>query len=239
MFTITKGLQSSVQSTINELKISLLHHKELHRTKQFRGNQNLKLHLGCGDTIKEGFINIDLTKKADLRLDLRENLPFSDDSCVLIYSEHFLEHLNYPGEVTVFLNECYRILKPGGMFSAGVPDTEWVMLAYAEQIFPHSFPYPIQNKFHTEWGERYSAWLEWCDKNKWHPPWCRTKMEHINYHLRQGAEHRFAYDFETLQHILKVTGFNEIKQRNFNAELDSMGRKIGTLYVDAMKPLIR
>jgi predicted SAM-dependent methyltransferase len=232
---ITKGLRSSVQSAINELNIFLLHNKGLHRTKHFRNNQNLKLHLGCGDNVKEGFINIDLTKKADLQLDLRENLPFSDNSCLLIYSEHFLEHLVYPDEVTLFLNECHRILKPGGMFSVGVPDTEWIMLAYAEQIFPHCFPYPIQNKFHAEWGNRYSAWLEWCDKNKWHAPWCKTKMEHINYHFRNGVEHHFAYDFETLKHILHLVGFREIKQRDYNAELDSISRKIGTLYVDAMK----
>jgi hypothetical protein len=60
-------------------------------------------------------------------------------------------------------------------------------------------------------------------------------MEHINYAFRQGNEHRFAYDFETMKHILEKSGFIEVKRRDFNYELDSDERKLGTLYVEAIK----
>lgn len=233
----TKRLRYSIQNVITEFKIYLIHCKGLHRAHYFLNKNDLKLHLGCGSNIKKGFINIDLSKGADLRLDLRERLPFSINSCLIIYSEHFLEHLDYPDQAIFFMKESYRILKPGGVFSVGVPDTEWVILAYAEQLFPDSFPYPIENKYFAKWGERYSAWFQWGEKKGWHPN-CVTKMEHLNYHFRQGTRHRFAYDFETLKYILELAGFGEVKRRDFDPELDSEGRKIGTLYVEAIKPNI-
>ena len=64
-------------------------------------------------------------------------------------------------------------------------------------------------------------------------------MEHINFHFRQGTEHRFAYDFETMEQALKEAGFVEIRQRKFVSDLDSKSRELGTLYVNAMKPLIK
>jgi hypothetical protein len=62
-------------------------------------------------------------------------------------------------------------------------------------------------------------------------------MEHINFHFRQGFEHRFAYDFETMEHALKEAGFVEIRQREFDSDLDSKNRELGTLYVNPLKPL--
>jgi hypothetical protein len=73
-------------------------------------------------------------------------------------------------------------------------------------------------------------------KAHWHPSWCSTPLEHINYHFRQGTEHRFAYDLETLSCTLAMAGFENIRQRDFDGELDDERRKQGTLYVDARKP---
>ena len=70
----------------------------------------------------------------------------------------------------------------------------------------------------------------------WHPEWCRTRIEHINFHFRQDDEHRFAYDFETLQKVLADAGFIEIEQRDFDESMDTASRRIGTLYVKALKP---
>jgi hypothetical protein len=60
-------------------------------------------------------------------------------------------------------------------------------------------------------------------------------MESINYHFRQDGEHRFAHDYETLHHVLAEAGFRDIRRRAFDATLDTENRKIGTLYVDAVK----
>ena len=63
-----------------------------------------------------------------------------------------------------------------------------------------------------------------------------TRMEHINYHFRQGGEHRFAYDFETLKYVLEKAGFIQVRRRDFDPLLDSRDRELGTLYVEGFKP---
>jgi hypothetical protein len=61
-------------------------------------------------------------------------------------------------------------------------------------------------------------------------------MHNLNYHFRQGREHKYAYDFETLAQILSMGGFASIVRRPFNPNLDDERREQGTLYVDAKKP---
>ena len=97
--------------------------------------------------------------------------------------------------------------------SVGVPDTEWPLMEYA--------------------GVGEDGYFEYA--GKWHPPWCVTEMEHINQHFRQDGEHRFAFDFRTVQHLLETAGFTEVKQRSFDSDLDSEPRRVGTLYVCAHK----
>jgi len=62
-------------------------------------------------------------------------------------------------------------------------------------------------------------------------------MHCINYHFRQDGEHKYAYDFETLAHVLGEIGFESVQQRLFNQEVDDASRKM-VLYVDAYKPNI-
>jgi predicted SAM-dependent methyltransferase len=183
--------------------------------KQYAERVSLKLNIGCGFNQKEGWVNIDLLPNAALSFDLREPIPLPSCSSSFIYSEHFLEHLDYPEDAKSFLAECYRLLEPGGRFSVGVPDTGLALREYA--------------------GLGDGRYFELA-KSIWHPSWCRTRLEHINYHFRQDGEHRFAYDFETLQHVLAEIGFSQISQRSFDPTLDSEHRRLGTLYANAAKP---
>lgn len=210
----SRGLWKALRLVRSEWRIMRLHRQGVAKARRFAGWVNLKLHLGCGSNIKPGFLNIDLDPQADLTLDLREALPFDDNSCDLVYSEHFLEHLDYPETVLGLLMECRRVLAPGGVFSAGVPDTEWPLLEYA--------------------GVRKDGYFNLA-KTRWHPPWCVTELEHINYHFRQGQEHQFAYDFKTLHRALERAGFAEVRRREFKCELDSSKWEQGTLYVEARK----
>ncbi|WP_333674854.1 class I SAM-dependent methyltransferase [Glutamicibacter sp.] len=108
----------------------------------------LKLHLACGQQKREGYVGVDIVKTAttDVVADLMAfPLPWKDGEVSEIICEHFLEHIpncNY-GEITrfepngnlsynnsefngkdfliVFMNECYRILKPDGVMKVVVP----------------------------------------------------------------------------------------------------------------------
>ena len=211
---MTVGFREALGKTLIELRTMRKHRLAVRKARKYRGQTGLKLNLGCGRNGKAGWINIDLTNKADLTLDLREPLPFDDDSCSMVYSEHFLEHLDYPEKVLFLLRECFRVLYAGGRISIGVPDTEWPL-----------------NEYSGQWQDGYFSKA----KELWHPKWCETKVEHVNYHFRQGDEHRFAYDCETLCHVLKKAGFVDTRRRTFELELDSPERELGTLYVSAVK----
>ncbi len=211
----TAGLRSSLLNVRREIKIFRKHRKGIRLAKEFIGQQSLRLHVGCGSKIKHDFINIDFTSQADIALDMREPFPFLDNSCSIIYSEHFLEHLDYPESTHSFLKECFRILEPGCLFSVGVPDTAWPIAEYSRQR-----------------NEGYFRIV----KEGGHPSWCQTEMEHLNFHFRNDEEHRFAYDFHTLAHALTKAGFENVQRRDFDPTLDSEDRHLGPLYADASKP---
>ena len=52
------------------------------------------LHVGCGDSILDGFLNTDVFKNglADYGVDLRFPLPFQNLSFQGIYAHHVIEH---------------------------------------------------------------------------------------------------------------------------------------------------
>jgi predicted SAM-dependent methyltransferase len=209
----TAGLRRAVRDLAEEFRIQRIHRASLRRVQRYSAS-NLKLNVGCGPNLKNGWVNIDLSEKADLRLDLREPLPFANESVSIIYSEHFFEHLEYPVQALNFLTESLRVLQPGGCFSVAVPDSEWPVKSYASDD---------------------DAYFLMAQKH-WHPAWCNTQMHNLNYHFRQGREHKYAYDFETLAKTLSEAGFLSITKREFSPSLDDVSRAPGTLYVDACKP---
>lgn len=218
----TAGVRQSCLDAWGEIRLQRRHFASLKKARQLRRSADLKLNLGCGPCLKSGWINIDIDSPgADLQLDLREKLPFPDARASFVYCEHFFEHLEYPSSAMSFLRECWRVLKPGGVFSLGVPDTEWPIVSYAT-------------------GD--PAYFELA-RARFHPAWCNTRMHNLNYHFRQGREHKYAYDLETLTKILEEAGFVSVVRRPFNPELDSasrmvesLPRKTAGLYVDARKP---
>jgi predicted SAM-dependent methyltransferase len=208
----TAGFRRALSDLLEEFHNQRYHRAALRRVHQYSA-RNLKLNVGCGPNSKEGWVNIDQSDKADLQLDLREPLPFGTGSVSMVYSEHFFEHLEYPDQALNFLKESLRVLQPGGLFSVGVPDAEWPLKSYAngdEEFFVIS-------------------------RQRWHPAWCNTRMHQLNYLFRQGRQHKYAYDYETLALILHEVGFVSIVRRSFNPGLDNEQREWGTLYIDARK----
>ena len=81
------GLRGATRNFADEVVIRKRHLQGVFKARKYRGQYGMAMHLGSGDRIKEGWVNIDLNPAADLTLDLRERLPFADNSFRLIYSE--------------------------------------------------------------------------------------------------------------------------------------------------------
>ncbi|MEW6072940.1 MAG: class I SAM-dependent methyltransferase [Planctomycetota bacterium] len=78
-----------------------------------------RLNLGAGRTHIPGFVNIDISRRADITLDLgRDRLPFADDSVSLVFSYHTLEHVT---DYLFAVAEIHRVLRHGGRFLVGLP----------------------------------------------------------------------------------------------------------------------
>lgn len=88
----------------------------------------LKLHLGCGDYWFDGYINIDHAVLAgtDIILDLRERLPFQDQTIQIIESHEFVEHFT-KAEIDTILEDWKRVLVDNGTVITVVPDIEELM----------------------------------------------------------------------------------------------------------------
>lgn len=101
------------------------------------------LNLGCGGArFPEPWINVDTlreqlvigTPERDnldaepnyVEHDLRETLPWHDDSVDGILAQHLIEHLPCHDAVRL-LAECRRVLIPGGVVVASVPDAEYFL----------------------------------------------------------------------------------------------------------------
>jgi predicted SAM-dependent methyltransferase len=212
------GELAALKTLHTERKISRYHRQGIAAIRKNDLSHPSKINLGSGKIVKSGYLNVDLFPGGDVTLDLRRPLPFDSNATEVIISEHFFEHVEYPGTVGALLKECLRVLKPGGTLRVSVPDTEWPLRDYCSG------------------GESsYSQALR--DNPRWHPPECETRIEHINYHFRQGGEHLFAYDFETLAKAFRAAGFVDVRRLDANPDLDSEHRLIGSLIVSGRKPI--
>ena len=129
---LSPGELSALRHLLSEFRISRHHRCGLRKIKRMSWSAPARLNLGSGAHCKDGYLNVDVFPGGDLTLDLRRNLPFESNCCEQIFSEHCIEHFDYPDAVSHLLQECLRILKPSGVLRFSVPDTEWPLLSYAE-----------------------------------------------------------------------------------------------------------
>jgi len=89
------------------------------------------VNLGCGNKYHENWMNFDFKSNNEevQEFDLNKKLPFKDNTIDVVYSSHVLEHFS-KDKAPVFLDECYRILRPEGIIRIVVPDLEQLMKNY-------------------------------------------------------------------------------------------------------------
>ena len=74
-----------------------------------------KIEFGANGRKMDGWIGTDIDTA-----DIRKPLNWSDNSCEMLYASHVLEHVGSHHAVQ-FLQECHRILIPGGTLRLVVP----------------------------------------------------------------------------------------------------------------------
>ena len=93
------------------------------------------LNLGCGHRHHPAWVNVDFhsTGPGVIAHDLNHGVPFADSSFDAVYHSHLLEH--FPKRYApVFLQECFRVLKPGGIIRVAVPDLEQIARLYLDLL---------------------------------------------------------------------------------------------------------
>lgn len=84
---------------------------------------DIKLDFGCGPNKKAGFLGVDAISfpNVDYVLNVAKDLwPWADNSVSEGHASHFLEHLTATERIH-FMNELYRVLKPGATCLIIVP----------------------------------------------------------------------------------------------------------------------
>jgi predicted SAM-dependent methyltransferase len=85
----------------------------------------IRLHIG-GWEPRKGWTIMDVRPGPDVDMvgSARDLRHLADSSVIEIYASHVYEHLGYVREFPEALREAHRVLKPGGLFRAGVPDMD-------------------------------------------------------------------------------------------------------------------
>ncbi|MFC1484259.1 glycosyltransferase [Candidatus Neomarinimicrobiota bacterium] len=138
------------------------------------------LNIGSGKQKLPGFINIDIEPDADVQADVREGLPFANNSVQGIYSEHFIEHLTQ-ADGFAFFRECRRILTQDGILRIATPDLDALVDDY------------VADHRHPDW-ERFGY------------SWVANRCEMINLAMREWG-HRWSYNEEELARVAGLAGF--------------------------------
>lgn len=110
---------------------------KLKKKRKAEEASKLRLDLGCGKNVREGFEGVDIRDFGQKhRVDLTKKWPWKDGTVDEAHCSHFVEHLK-PKERIHFANELYRVLKPGA--TAMVITPHWASTrAYGDMT--HEWP---------------------------------------------------------------------------------------------------
>jgi len=193
-----------------------------------------RIHVGCGDVFLPGWLNIlyegregygrvkTFQDATYLNYNLLNPWPIDDETISYISGSHFIEHLELSDGI-VFLQECYRVLKKGGVVRLSCPDLE----TYATQ-------YVANNVAFFNHPEIQKAC---CFKDAVTPGEIFIAKAYDS-----GGAHKWFYDFDSLKHIAERAGFTAVyKRERLTGEcpdlekLEPPQREIETVYCEAIK----
>jgi len=198
---------------IRERYILLKNQKKLSKNVAQKENANTPIFIEFGSTTpRKNWITIDVAQGADIILDITCEFPLKSNCVDKIYTSHLLEHFQYKDLIQI-LNEFYRILKIGGELSICIPDATIYIDAY--QRNDEDLKSALNN-------------LGYFD----HP---FTRIDLLNYIAYMGSVHKYMFEFENIESILNVVGFNKVCKREFEHKMDLEIRRDESIFVLAVK----
>jgi predicted SAM-dependent methyltransferase len=178
-----------------------------------KNKEKLYLEIGAGNKKgKNGWVTLDLNMNSDICWDLREGIPFPNESIHKIYSSHFFEHL-YFDEGQLLLNECLRVLVKDGIFSICVPNSRPYIESYLKG---------------NELDERKFFKYKSAYNNT-------SRIDYVNYIAYMGKQHKYMFDEENLVAVLQKANFRNVQLREFDPDLDKKERDFQSIYAEARK----
>lgn len=168
-----------------------------------------KLHIGCGDNVLDGWLNVDLYPLSQhiVHLDATTPFPIGDEAFEYIFSEHMIEHISYP-QGQAMLSECHRILKNEGKIRVSTPDLAFLIGLYQDEK--------------SDLQKRYIEWV--ADRIARVAP-CDADTFVINHYVRAWG-HQFIYDEKTLRQSLEKAGFSNVRSWKLNESEDEVFRDL-------------
>ena len=149
----------------------------------------VKLNVGSGSNVINGWTNIDINDHAGVMVrDVKLGLPFDDNSVDFIFSEHFIEHLT-KNEGIGFFNECYRVLKPGGVVRTSTFDIDDIMKLCGSP---------------EEWERGREGYLQGLFYHY-------TRVDFFNFCVFEEGAHKCMYAPEYLVEVLSMCKFTNFK----------------------------
>ena len=150
---------------------------------RYASARDLLVNVGCGSRGLDGWVNIDSVpgRGETCVRDCRKALPLASASARGIFTEHFLEHLDYYEEAPIFLRECRRVLAAGGILRVIVPDGAKYLEAYcAGDLSAMGNFSPLVSLDPDSDAAPFSIERQVLP--------FQTKMEVVNYHFRQNGQ---------------------------------------------------
>ncbi|MEH2048731.1 class I SAM-dependent methyltransferase [Nostoc sp.] len=124
--------------------------------------------------------------------DIVKGLPLPDNTVDILYCSHVLEHITLE-EFRQALKNCYRHLKPGGIFRLVLPDLEFMAQQYIKSTSPEASLEFMR--------------ITWLGKERRKRSLLAFLKEWVS-----GTEHLWMWDYKSLSLELQNVGFSDIRR---------------------------
>lgn len=149
----------------------------------------MKLHIGCGDRRRDGYVNIDVreTKATDMVAEAWDLSRFADGAVAEVYSRHMLEHL-HPGDARRTVLEWHRVLGADGVAHLIVPD----LIFHCRQLLGE-----VKSGFQDQRQHAFASFYGWRSAG--------FGGERFDVHL-------WGYDEQAITELLHGCGFGRVER---------------------------